>query len=601
VSTLELRSIKPGEAPAPWLDHYPDWVDSHLDIPQQPVWWLLEETARNFPDRIACHYYDQTLTYAELLRASRRTAAALRRRGVTPGTRVGLLLPNVPEYLIAAYGVWMAGGVIVSISPLMCAEEAHRLVEVTECHTVIGLDMLTSLVLSERFTADRLLLVSIQGRLPRWQQYLYAFARLQRIGLRAGLTGLGAAMLHQEIADADDTFVPHQADAEMPAYILPTGGTTGSPKAVVLSHGNLMANAWQLLHWTGNRLGEEKIMAVVPFFHSFGLSSCATWGVASASTLIMFHRFKPEAVLRLIEQHRPNSFTAVPAMLATLNERLRVRKFDLTSLDYCISGGAPLDASVAEEFASHTHSIVVEGYGLSEASPVTHTGPLDGSARPGTIGLPLPGTEVAIVDADDRLTVLEPGQVGEMVVRGPQVMQGYLNDAEQTAETIRDGWLYTGDLATCDEQGYFRIVDRKKDLIITSGFNVYPADVEHVLRGFPGVRDVAVIGVPDLQKGEQVKAVLAMNKGATFNRGAFDRFTAKHLSRHKRPKDVEVIRGDLPRNFLGKVLRRKLRTTTDSQPTAGSVTPDKDVGVVLSGSDAESLSAPNEASRDVLQ
>ena len=598
MSSIRLQSIAKGEAPAPWLSRYPEFVPAKLDYPEQPVWWLLEQAAKNYPDRVATHYYEQELTYRELHSAARRTAAMLAERGVQPGMRVGLLLPNIPEYLIAAYGVWMAGGVIVSISPLMCAEEVAGLIKATQCHTVIGLDVLASLALDDSFKPDRLLLTTIQDHLPRWQQVLYAFARLQRNGLRAGITGLGAASFLDEIAHHDDTFQPVRSEADTPAYILPTGGTTGAPKAVVLSHGNLIANAWQLAHWTGNRVGEEKVMAVIPFFHSYGLSSCATWSVATAATLVMFHRFKTEAVLQLIERHRPNGFTAVPAMLSSLCERLRERRYDLSSIEYCISGGAALDLSVAEEFATHTGGFIVEGYGLSESSPVTHTGPLDGTARPGTIGLPLSDTEAVIVDAEEGIHVMPPGEIGELVIRGPQVMLGYWNDEEQTGRTIRDGWLFTGDLAVCDEDGFFRIVDRKKDLIITSGFNVVPADVEHVLRGYPGVRDVAVVGVPDAEKGEIVKAVFVMEKGMTLDRGRLDRFTSEHLSRHKRPKEVEVLSGDLPRNFLGKVLRRELRSQENGQPSSGLGTLGTDVPVVLSGSEAAVDTVLSEAQRD---
>jgi long-chain acyl-CoA synthetase len=283
------------------------------------------------------------------------------------------------------------------------------------------------------------------------------------------------------------------------------------------------------------------------------------FGVSMAATIIMHHRFVPKIALRHIEQHEPTVMPAVPAMLVGLNKLLRSRPLKFRALRYCISGGAPLDRAVGEEFAEHTGATVVEGFGLSEASPVTHVGPLDGSARPGTIGLPLPDTDARIVDPADGRTVLPVGQVGEMIIKGPQVMLGYLNNPEATANAVRDGWLYTGDLAVQDAEGFFRIVDRKKDLIITSGFNVYPSDVEQVLRACPGVLDACVIGVPDPERGEIVKAVIVCKAGSKLCQRTLEAHCEEHLAKHKRPRLIEIAGVDLPRNFLGKVFRRKLR------------------------------------------
>jgi long-chain acyl-CoA synthetase len=274
----------------------------------------------------------------------------------------------------------------------------------------------------------------------------------------------------------------------------------------------------------------------------------------------MHHRFRADTVLRLIERTRPTIVPAVPAMLVAFNKALaRRRPYDLSSIKQVISGGAPLPPAVAAEFSERSGAVVVEGYGLSEASPVTHVGPLDGTARPGTIGLPLPDTDAMVVNPDGGLEPVATGEVGELVIRGPQVMAGYWKDPEATAAALQDGWLHTGDLATCDADGFFKIVDRKKDLIITSGVNVYPTDVEHVLRKFDGIEDLAVLGVPDPQRGELVKVVVVPKDPATFDRHQFELFARQHLEVHKRPRQVEVVKGPLPRNPLGKVLRRVLR------------------------------------------
>ncbi len=491
---------------------------------------------------------------------ARRTAHLLVRLGVQPGDRVGLLLPNVPEFLSSLNGVWMAGAAAVAISPLSVPEEVSALVAATGCKTVISLDVLAPLLWEGSNQPEAVVLTTLQDRLAVWQRPLYWFARQRRFMGSAARRQGRSLWLEDELTRSDATFTPIAPQTvDDPAFLLATGGTTGRPKAVVLSHRNLVAQATQLQAWAGAKMGGESMLAVVPFFHSYGLSSCAMFGVSMAATIIMHHRFVPKIALEHIEQHEPTVMPAVPTMLAGLNKLLRSRPLKYRALRYCISGGAPLDQAVAKEFAEHTGATVVEGFGLSEASPVTHIGPLDGTARPGTIGLPLPDTDARIVDPTDGCTQLPVGEVGEMIIKGPQVMLGYLNNPEASANTIRDGWLYTGDLAVQDAEGFFRIVDRKKDLIITSGFNVYPSDVEQVLRTCPGVADACVIGVPDAERGEIVKAVVVPKAGSRLCRRTVEAHCEQHLAKHKRPRLIEIAGADLPRNFLGKVFRRKLR------------------------------------------
>lgn len=549
----------------PWLDHYPDVVPETLDYPELYAWGLLERTASRHPDRIACHYYKQTVTYRELSENARRTASALVKFGVKPGDRVGVLLPNLPEYLSVLNGIWMAGGIAVAMSPLMVAEEIDTFMTTTDCRVVIGLDMLAPLIVNAQYKPEHILFATLGDRLPTWQKVGYAFARLQRLGFWPAPDHPTHHSLEDQVAAGDADFQPVKAESlDEAAYILPTGGTTGDPKAVTLSHRNLIANAWQIYNWGGAYEAREKILTVLPFFHSYGLTSCAMSGVAMAATLVIHHRFVPRIVLRLIEEHQPSIFPAVPAMLSALNDVLRDKPIQFKALRYVVSGGAPLSDEISNEFARYSGATLVEGYGMSEASPVICTGPLDGTNRAGTIGLPLPDTEVRIVDGEDGQTVLPPGEIGELVARGPQVMLGYWENRAATSEVIRDGWLYTGDMGTCDEDGFFRVVDRKKDLVITSGFNVYPADVEPVLNQAPGVEDVVIVGEPDARVGEVVKAVVSVRSVDSFDRSTFDAFASEHLAKHKRPKIVEVVVGELPKNFLGKVLRRKLRTDSES-------------------------------------
>lgn len=542
---------------APWVAHYPFCIPAHLEYPEEPVWWLLDRAASQFPERIATQYYQEKLTYTELSTLARKAATLFQELGVKPGDRVGLLLPNLPEYLIAAYGVWMAGGVVVSLSPLSVAEEISDLLAATDCRLVVSLDLLTPLLTTGKEKPRQILVCSVAPRLPWYQRLGYDGVLLRRGALR--FHGVNHAGFLPEILKRKPIAEPLRVDPQSPAYILPTGGTTGHPKAVTLSHRNLVANAWQIYHWCGQRTGRDTLLAVIPFFHSYGLSTCVTSGVAMGATLVLFHRFHPKKVLDLIEKTKPTVFPTVPAMLHKLNEQMHKTPRNLKSLMWVISGGAPLDLETGKEFAESSRSHVVEGFGLSEASPVTHVGPLDGTERAGFIGLPLPDVEARIVDAENGETDMPTGEVGELIIRGPQVMLGYWNNPEATQRAIRDGWLYTGDLGRMDKDGFFQIVDRKKDLIITSGFNVYPSDVEAILRQYPGVNDAAVIGVPDPQRGELVKAVIAVHTGAGFQRHGLEQFLEQHLAHHKRPKVIEVCEGDLPRNFLGKVMRRKLR------------------------------------------
>ena len=552
---------------------YPSGVPRSLAYPNFAAWGLLERAAEDFPERIACHACDRALTYSDVWQDALRIAGILQDDGIQPGDRVGILLPNMPEYLTALNGIWLAGGVAVAISPLLVEEEVSKLLEATDCKTVISLDLLAPPLLGYDFDPNRTLLVTLRDQLPVWQRWGYSLTGIRRTGRWWLTPQSGLRWLHAEMEDRAPDFIPVESPSlDSPAYILPTGGTTGQPKAVTLSHRNLVSNAWQQWHWTTLPRGEDTFMAVLPFFHSYGLSATLMTGVTMAATLIMHHRFHLRTVLRLIEKYRPTVFHAVPAMLAAMNERLKSKPAELESIRWVISGGAPLPPDVATQFAEHCGgAVVVEGYGLSEASPVTHVGPLDGTNKLGTIGLPLPDTESRIMDIETGNKVLPAGEVGELWIKGPQVMLGYWNAEEETKKILSDGWLRTGDLAVCDEAGFYKIVDRMKDLIITSGFNVYPGEVEEVLKKHPDVADAAIVGRPDPKRGEVVAALVVMEKNAKFNVSNLEHYCREHLAAHKRPKIFEEVEGALPRNFLGKVLRRHLRDVPEGTSTASQV------------------------------
>ncbi|TWU21545.1 Long-chain-fatty-acid--CoA ligase [Novipirellula galeiformis] len=525
-----------------------------------PAFGLLRHAANVVPNRTAVIYGTMTWTYEALNHEAVRAAALLQHLGVEPGDRVGVLLPNVPEFIIAVNGIWRAGGVVVALSPLMVPEEVSKVVRSTECKVVITLDMLAQLLGDCESELTKTLYVSIRPHLPALKQLGYLWARHQRTGQWSLPSNDRHAWFWESLNGLRREWHPVEIHPESdPAYILPTGGTTGVPKSVTLSHQNMVANAWQQFEWTHRSFGTETMIAVLPFFHSYGVSAMVLGGAAMAATLVLHHHFNARQVIQLIETHRPTVLHAVPAMLIALNERLRDYPADLSSIRWVISGGAPLAAEVGETFRQHSGALVVEGYGLSEASPVTHVGDLFGDPHYGTIGLPLPETECRIVAAEEGREDLGDDQVGELIVRGPQVMLGYWDDPTATAQTIRNGWLYTGDLATRTADGLYRIVGRKKDLIITSGFNVCPSEVEGVLRQVDDVRDAAVVGIADPRRGEAVKAFVVMDDKAEWNEDALREHCRIHLSKHKQPQVYEQCVGDLPRNFLGKVLRRKLR------------------------------------------
>jgi len=531
-----------------------------------PAYGLIDHAAHVIPDRVAIRYGETSWTYEQLNDDTIRCAAMFQYHGVQPGDRVGLLLPNVPEFIVAANAVWRAGGIVVALSPLMAAEEIDKLVEQTGCTNIVTLDMLAHLLAPCESKLRHTFYVSIREHLPAFKQLGYLWMRQQRVGSWSLPSDETHHWLREEIAATQREWKPVDLDpTNDAAYILPTGGTTGTPKAATLSHENMVANAWQQLGWTNGRFAEDSMLAVLPFFHSYGVSAMVMGGAAMGATLVLHHRFNVRQVIALMVEHRTTVFHAVPAMLAAMNERLDDHPADLRSLKWVISGGAPLDAEIAETFAGHTGALVVEGFGLSESSPVTHVGNLFDEPCYGKIGFPLPETQCRIVDEnaingnDDETADLGPGVIGELIIRGPQVMLGYWGDHEASEEAIRDDWLFTGDLATRDEHGRYAIVGRKKDLIITSGFNVYPIETESMLQTAPGVEEVAVVGQPDPSRGELVKAFVVMKRGHAWDEDALRAHCREHLSKHKQPQIYEHCQGELPKNFLGKVIRRKLR------------------------------------------
>jgi long-chain acyl-CoA synthetase len=546
----------------PWLDSYPPGVPDHVAVPKASLARLLDDAARDFPHAPALHFEGRTTSYAQLAEQARRFAGALAGLGVGRGTRVGLVLPNCPQAVVALFAALRLGATVVQNNPLYTERElGHQLAD-AGVEVVVCIDLVYERVkaLHGQTAVREVVVTSILDELPAVKRTLAPYTRRGKaagaaIGkdepVRRWRELLGAARQGPEQpADVDP-------DRDL-ALLQYTGGTTGVSKGVMLTHHNLRANVEQVRAWFPDAdPGREVMMAVLPFFHVYGLTVCLLLGIRIGAALVLQPRFELDSVLSAVDRFRPTLFPGVPAMYVAINNAVEKGGHDLSSIKACLSGAAPLPMEVAERFERFSGGRLVEGYGLSEASPVALANPIYGKRKAGTIGMPLPDTLARIADPADPGRTLPAGEPGELAIAGPQVMQGYWNRPEESAEVLRDGWLLTGDMAVTDDEGYFTIVDRKKDLIIVSGYKVYPREVEEVLHEHPKVLEVAVAGVPDAYRGEVVKAFVVLRPGEQATVDEIRSFAKARLAAYKVPRAVE-FRDELPKTMIGKVLRRAL-------------------------------------------
>jgi long-chain acyl-CoA synthetase len=538
----------------PWLRHYDYWVPPHLTYPGRPLSEILDTTAVEVADRTATVFLGAELTFRDIKTRSDRCAIALARRGVGKGDRVGIMLPNCPQYVIAAFAILRLGAIIVNVNPSYTAREVLNVALDSGMRTVITLDRLAPLVLAvrERVGIDDVIVTSLA-------EYSSEQAAPTRV---EGTVSL--ASLIEEVGQADVT--PRVTIAPDDVAVLQyTGGTTGVPKGAMLTHGNIFANVIQseTWHYRTYQRGEARYLLVIPYFHIYAFTvgmMCGTW---VGGMQILIPQYDVERVLDAIRDYRPTYFPAVPTIFVSLLSHPRVTECGLDQVRICNSGGAPCPLEVIDEFERRIGRTLNEGYGLSETSPVTHSTPQLARRKPGTIGLPLPDTDIKVVDLDTGTRELPGGEVGELCIAGPQVMKGYWNQPEETARALRpdaDGriWFHTGDVARIDDDGFTTIVQRKKDLIIVDGFNVYPSEVEGVLYQHPAVRLAAVIGVPHPYHGEIVKACVVLRDGACAPVADIEAHCAANLAEYKRPRQIEC-RDALPMSAVGKILYRVLR------------------------------------------
>ena len=549
------------DTPRPWLKHYEPTVKSHLRYPNITLPQMLEQTTEKYPNNTALIYFGNRITYAQLLDHVNRLAAGLQALGVQKGDRVALMMPNCPQFVISYFGAMQAGGVVVATSPMYTPREAEHQWRDSGAETIIVDRRLLPVVkaVREKLPLKNVIVTGIRDYYPAHfaalQQSLntqYAIRDTQYVSWRD--------LLHVSVRNGVSAFTFHvslkPSDLACLQY---TGGTTGTSKGAMLTHANLVINTHQTIHvLTRGQESVETFVCALPLYHIYAMTVVMLASVLSGSTNILLPRFELKAALNIVKKYRPTLFHGVPTMYVAFNNAPNVERYGFNSLKYCLSGGAPLPVEVQQKFEALTGGRLVEGYGLTETSPVTHTNPLFGTRKVGSIGVPISDTDAKIVDLETGIRDLPPGEVGEIVIRGPQVMKGYWNKPEETADALRDGWLYTGDIAKMDEDGFFYIVDRKKDMIIAGGFNVYPREVEEVLFEHPKIKEAAVIGVPDTYRGETVKAFVVPKDGAALTPDEIVAFCRERLAAYKVPRLIE-FRDAIPKTGVGKYLRRALR------------------------------------------
>lgn len=549
-------------SPPVWWAHYPKWVPTRFEPPTRRLPDLVEESVRRWPDRDALVYYGARWTYRQLWEASGRFAAALKRDGVRPGDRVGLYLPNCPAYPIAFLGILRLGATVVQVSPLYIGQDLVHLLGDAAPAALVTLEILYPNL--ERVAGAVKLPPVYVARLREFYPALrrpFVNLVLRRRKLPTRMPRGPGVRPWKEALRATGELPAVAADPTKEVAVLQyTGGTTGRPKAAMLTHLNLAANALQCRAWFNiQEPGTAVVLAAIPFFHVYGMTVALNYPLLEGATIVLETRPDPGEILELVRRYRPTEFPGVPALYQAINQHPRVRRYDIRSIRVCVSGSAPLPLEVARRFEELTGGNLVEGYGLTEASPVTHANPVDrASRRAGSIGLPLPGTDQRVVDLDHPERVLGPDEVGELQVRGPQVMLGYYRQPEETRAVLSDGWLSTGDVARIDRDGYAFIVERKKDMIDVGGLKVYPREVEEVLFQHPGIADAAVIGRPDPALGEAVHAVVVAKPGAKVAEAEVIAFVRERIAHYKAPRSVE-FRASLPRSAVQKVLKRSLR------------------------------------------
>lgn len=549
----------------PWLKHYPKDVAWDQSFKARPLYELLDQVASNSGDLTCTNFLGRSLTYGEIAKSSEAAAAALQKLGVQKGTKVGLFLPNCPTFIIYYYAILKVGGIVVNYNPLYTLEELEFQVKDSETELMITLDLKLLFDKVEGLVAkgclERAIVCSFPALLPGAKSVLFKLLKSKELALPASSPQREKILLEGPlIADAGKrTPVSIDPDSDI-AVLQYTGGTTGTPKGAMLTHANCYVNVLQVMAWAPHLVyGQERMMGVLPFFHVFAMTVVMNVGIAKASEIMIMPRFVLNDAMKLIDKSKPTLMPGVPTLFNAIANHPKAKSFDLSSLKFCLSGGAPLPLEVKNAFEALTGAKVVEGYGLSESSPVATANPLDGPVKDRSIGLPLPATIISLRSLDDPAKEVAPGEKGEICIHGPQVMKGYWKRPDETEKQFTsDGYLRTGDVARCDEDGFFYIEDRIKDLIICSGYNVYPRRVEDAIYTHPAVEEVTVIGVPDKYRGEAPKAFVKLRGGQTATADDIMKHLGSKLSKIELPAEIE-FRDELPKTMIGKLSKKELK------------------------------------------
>jgi long-chain acyl-CoA synthetase len=537
-------------AAKPWLKNYDLWAPAEINPPNQPLYQILQVASGAYREKPAVAFMGAFIDFGEAKKLVDLLATALQKLGVVKGDRVGIMLPNCPQYLLSFFAVVRLGAIVVNVNPIYTPREVEMVAKDSGMRAIIGLDLLAPNIFGVRAnTAIEHVIVT-------------SLLDYSATPDKAPPTPEGALSFKSLIGGVDEVDLPRvEIDpAEDVAVLQYTGGTTGVPKGAMLTHRNLYTNTLQSWTWAGplTRQGDERYLMVIPYFHIYGQTVGLLLGAWNGAMQIPIPKFDPNLLIEAIKQYKPTFFPGAPTLYISMLNHPEIKKCGLENVRRFNSGSAPLPLEVIERFEKLSGAMLYEGYGLTEASPTTHSTPTLAKRKIGSIGLPFPSTDCKIVDLETGERVVPVGEAGELCVRGPQVMKGYWNRPEETAIALRDGWLYTGDVARMDEDGYFYIVQRKKDMIIVSGFNVYPNEVEDVLFTHPAVLEAAVIGVPDQYRGEAVKAFITLRPGANATADEVIEFCRANLAKYKIPSLIEFL-PSLPKSAVGKVLRRELR------------------------------------------
>ncbi|MFO7666924.1 MAG: long-chain fatty acid--CoA ligase [Desulfobacterales bacterium] len=546
----------------PWIKNYEEGVPENINIEKTCLPEFLERTAKEFPDKMALTFQGFTVNYRELNDMVNRFADCLYSFGIKKGDSVAILLPNVIPCVVAYYAIIKLGGIVVMNNPLYSDRELEYQFNNSGAKLLITLDLLGKRMIGLRpkTKIKEIIYTSIGDYLPFPKNILFPLVGKKK-GLAADVPRTDKVYRWKDVLSKSYTKAPNvELSFEDVAMYQYTGGTTGVSKGVTLTHANLSTQVQQVRAWFPKfNKGEEIMLGALPFFHVFGLTVAMNFSIYMGWGDILVPKPQPEQLLEAIGKFKPTFAPLVPTMYIGMLNHPNINKTDMTSIKGCFSGSAPLPVEIIRDFEKKTGSVIVEGFGMTESSPVTHVNPFAGGKRKaGSIGLPISNTESRIVDLNDGKTDLPVGEIGELIVKGPQVMKGYWNMPGETAETIVDGWLHTGDIAKMDPEGYFYIVDRKKDMIISGGYNVYPRDVEEVFFEHPKVQEATAIGIPHPTRGESVKVFVVLKEGVTATKEELIEHCKKSLATYKLPTEIE-FRKELPKTNVGKVLKKNLR------------------------------------------